>query len=62
MVFLKQETEDGEYVNVDGVKFSVFYGDCIFQPNKQMNEGCDTFESLEEALIAYGLTEVEKKH
>lgn len=61
MVFLKQQNEDGEYVNAAGEKFTLLYGDCIFQPGKEMNEGCDTFETLEVALESYGLTKVEEK-
>lgn len=60
MVFLKEQNNDGEYVNAAGEKFTLLYGDCIFRPGMEMNEGCDTFETLEEALEAYGLTEVEE--
>lgn len=60
MVFLKLENEKGEYVDKNGVRISLLYGDEIYRPNKEKNEGCDTYASLEEAVEAYGLSKFDE--
>lgn len=61
MVFLKLENENGEYVDKDGARFSLLYGDEIYRPNKEKNEGCDTFETIEEAVESYGLSKYDEE-
>lgn len=59
MFYLKQEHEDGDYQDKDGKRFYLLSGCQIWQPDKEVNEGCDEFENDEEAITAYGLTKVE---
>lgn len=54
--YLITETEDGEYQDAQGKRYSVIEGQFIYQPGKEVNEGCEVFETLDECLNAHGLT------
>lgn len=57
--YLIYESEDGEYQDAQGNRFGVIEGQYIYQPDKEVNEGCEVFENLDECLKAHGLTPME---
>lgn len=57
MHYLKIQKDNGKYIDKNGVRYDVLRGTFIYQPHKAVNEGCQVFDSLEDALEAYGLEE-----
>ena len=57
MVYMKIESEMGEYQSVDGALFDILESTKVVGP-QGVNVGWDTFNNIDEAAAAYGLTRV----
>lgn len=57
MVYKKIESEMGAYQSVDGALFDILESTKVIGP-QGVNVGWDTFNNIEEAAAAYGLTRV----
>lgn len=57
MVYMKIENETGAYQSVDGALFDILESTKVVGP-QGVNIGWDTFNNIEEAAAAYGLTRV----
>lgn len=57
MVYKKIESETGAYQSVDGALFDILESTKVVGP-QGTNVGWDTFNNIEEAAAAYGLTRV----
>lgn len=64
MVYQKIENIDGAYKDKDNNRFDILacnYAERIENGEVVINKGWDSFDSIEEAEIAYGLTKVEEQ-
>ena len=57
MVYMKIESEMGAYQSVDGALFDILESTKVVGP-QGVNVGWDTFNNIDEAAAAYGLTRV----
>ena len=57
MVYMKIESETGAYQSVDGALFDILESTKVVGP-QGVNVGWDTFNNIDEAAAAYGLTRV----
>ena len=57
MVYIKIESETGAYQSVDGALFDILESTKVVGP-QGVNVGWDTFNNIDEAAAAYGLTRV----
>ena len=57
MVYKKIESETGAYQSVDGALFDILESTKVVGP-LGVNIGWDTFNSIDEAAAAYGLTRI----
>lgn len=57
MVYKKIEVNEGPYINDDGSYFDILESTKVVSP-QGVNVGWDTFNNIEEAALAYGLTRV----
>ena len=57
MVYMKIESETGAYQSVDGALFDILESTKVVGP-QGVNIGWDTFNNIDEAAAAYGLTRV----
>ena len=57
MVYMKIESEMGAYQSVDGALFDILESTKVVGP-QGTNVGWDTFNNIDEAAAAYGLTRV----
>ena len=57
MVYKKIESEMGAYQSVDGALFDILESTKVVGP-QGVNVGWDTFNNIDEAAAAYGLTRV----
>ena len=57
MVYKKIESEAGAYQSVDGALFDILESTKVVGP-QGVNVGWDTFNNIDEAAAAYGLTRV----
>ena len=57
MVYKKIESETGAYQSVDGVLFDILESTKVVGP-QGVNVGWDTFNNIDEAVAAYGLTRI----
>lgn len=57
MVYKKVPSEYGLYINIDGALFDILESTKVVGP-QGVNVGWDTFNNIEEAAAAYGLTRV----
>ena len=57
MVYMKIESEMGAYQSVDGALFDILESTKVVGP-QGVNVNWDTFNNIEEAAAAYGLTRV----
>ena len=57
MVYKKIESETGTYQSVDGALFDILESTKVVGP-QGVNIGWDTFNNIDEAAAAYGLTRV----
>lgn len=57
MVYKKIESETGAYQSVDGALFDILESTKVVGP-QGTNIGWDTFNNIDEAAAAYGLTRV----
>ena len=57
MVYMKIESEMGAYQSVDGALFDILKSTKVVGP-LGVNIGWDTFNNIDEAAAAYGLTRV----
>ena len=57
MVYKKIESETGAYQSVDGALFDILESTKVVGP-QGVNIGWDTFNNIDEAAAAYGLTRV----
>ena len=57
MVYMKIESESGAYQSVDGALFDILESTKVVGP-QGTNVGWDTFNNIDEAAAAYGLTRV----
>lgn len=57
MVYKKIESEAGAYQSVDGALFDIIESTKVVGP-QGVNIGWDTFNNIDEAAAAYGLTRV----
>lgn len=57
MVYMKIESEMGAYQSVDGALFDILESTKVVGP-LGVNIGWDTFNNIDEAAAAYGLTRV----
>ena len=57
MVYKKIESETGAYQSVDGALFDILESTKVVGP-QGVNVGWDTFNNIDEAAAAYGLTRV----
>lgn len=57
MVYMKIESEAGAYQSVDGALFDILESTKVVGP-QGVNIGWDTFNNIDEAAAAYGLTRV----
>ena len=57
MVYMKIESETGAYQSVDGALFDIIESTKVVGP-LGVNVGWDTFNNIDEAAAAYGLTRV----
>ena len=57
MVYMKIESEMGAYQSVDGALFDILESTKVVGP-QGTNIGWDTFNNIDEAAAAYGLTRV----
>lgn len=57
MVYMKIESEMGAYQSVDGALFDILESIKVVGP-QGINVGWDTFNNIDEAAAAYGLTRV----
>ena len=57
MVYMKIENEAGAYQSVDGALFDILESTKVVGP-RGVNIGWDTFNNIDEAAAAYGLTRV----
>ena len=57
MVYMKIESETGAYQSVDGALFDILESTKVVGP-QGTNVGWDTFNNIDEAAAAYGLTRV----
>lgn len=59
MVYKKIESETGAYQSVDGALFDILESTKVVGP-LGVNIGWDTFNNIDEAAAAYGLTRVQE--
>ena len=57
MVYMKIESETGAYQSIDGALFDILESTKVVGP-QGVNIGWDTFNNIDEAAAAYGLTRV----
>ena len=57
MVYKKIESETGAYQSVDGALFDILESTKVVGP-QGVNIGWDTFNNIDEAAAAYGLTRI----
>ena len=57
MVYMKIESEMGAYQSVDGALFDILESTKVVGP-QGVNVGWDTFNNIDEAAAAYGLTRI----
>ena len=57
MVYMKIESETGVYQSIDGALFDILESTKVVGP-QGVNIGWDTFNNIDEAAAAYGLTRV----
>ena len=57
MVYKKIKSEMGAYQSVDGALFDIFESTKVVGP-QGVNVGWDTFNNIDEAAAAYGLTRI----
>ena len=57
MVYMKIESETGAYQSVDGALFDILESTKVVGP-QGVNVGWDSFNNIDEAAAAYGLTRV----
>ena len=57
MVYKKIEVNEGPYINDDGSYFDILESTKVVSP-QGINIGWDTFNDIEEAAKAYGLTRI----
>ena len=57
MVYKKIESETGAYQSVDGALFDILESTKVVGP-QGVNIGWDTFNNIDEAAVAYGLTRI----
>ena len=57
MVYKKIESETGAYQSVDGALFDILESTKVVGP-QGVNVGWDTFNNIDEAAAAYGLTRI----
>ena len=57
MVYMKIESETGAYQSIDGALFDILESTKVVGP-LGVNIGWDTFNNIDEAAAAYGLTRV----
>ena len=59
MVYMKIESETGAYQSVDGALFDILESTKVVGP-QGTNVGWDSFNNIDEAAAAYGLTRVQE--
>lgn len=57
MVYMKIESETGAYQSIDGALFDILESTKVVGP-QGVNIGWDSFNNIDEAAAAYGLTRV----
>ena len=57
MVYKKIESEEGPYIDVDGALFDILESTKVVGP-QGVNVNWDTFNNIDDAAAAYGLTRV----
>ena len=57
MVYKKVPSEYGLYINIDGALFDILESTKVVGP-QGVNVNWDTFNNIDEAAIAYGLTRI----
>ena len=54
MVYLKEQSDYGRYINKEGIRFEIYESRKVVSP-LGINVGWDTFNNIEEAMQAYEL-------